>query len=344
MSLGLRRTLHVKLDPTWEDVHGRLREEYVLHAADFDSELGVSPVHSLKTQLRLVELASVTCRLMHSLSTALDTMYHHEGLEERMEAVSRSLVLSINNLHRAIGELQHWHEGAIQIFPSPVSLDDSETHESVMIYANVLFIFQSSAIFALHTNLIFIHELVPASRSLLDKDTIEEAVEALEDANGDIMQRTRELVQVRLLNLLPISVTPLMGPPLLLQAINLSAVRGTQMEAVESRKLDIFTRTLESSRERFHGSDFVYNVLRNMIAYAEDDEKFMVAMKNWRRDSEDSVTHNGGQRQFRLDWSNLVCQRPRLFLRLMMHLDRAFCTGLPPEETDFPQGLQRHAA
>lgn len=188
LSLGLRRTLHVKLDPTWEAVHGRLREEYVLHAADFDSELGVSPVHSLKTQLHLVELASVTCRLMHSLSTALDTMYHHEGLEERMEAVSTSLVLSINNIHRAIGELQNWHEGAIQIFPSPVSLDDAETHESVMIYANVLFIFQSLALFALHTNLIFIHELVTASRSLLDKDTIEEAVEALEDANGDIMQ------------------------------------------------------------------------------------------------------------------------------------------------------------
>lgn len=143
------------------------------------------------------------------------------------------------------------------------------------------------------------------------------------------------------MNLLPISVTPLMGPPLLLQAINLGAVRGTQMESVESRKLDIFTRTLGSSRERFRGSDFLYNVLRNMTAYAEDDEKFMVAMKNWRRGSEDTVAHNGGQRQIR---PNLVCQRPRLFLRLMTHLDRAFCTGLPPEETDFPQGLERHAA
>ncbi|KAI5368170.1 hypothetical protein Slin15195_G033040 [Septoria linicola] len=344
LSLGLRRTLQVDFDPTWEDASsGRLREEYILHAADFDSELGASPVHSLETQLTLVRLSGITCQLMHSLTLALNTLYHHEGLDDRLEAVSRSLVSSINDVYRAIAELRRWHDMAIQIFPSPISLGDGDVDDAISIYGNCLWVYHSSVLFALQTHVIFIHELIPASRSLINsEDSIDDAVAGMEDANGDIMRRIRELIQVRLVDLLPISVTPLVGPPLLLQAINVAAVRGTQMEAIESRKLDIFTRTLESSRKRFHGSDIVTNVLSNLIAYAQDDETFMSAMTNWRQGSDDSNANTTSQRRIKLDWSNLVCKNPKLFLRLMAQVDLAFCTGRPPEETDFPDGLQRH--
>ncbi|CAK1362111.1 hypothetical protein CB0940_02594 [Cercospora beticola] len=344
LSLGLRRKLQVEIDPTWEDAHGRLKEEYALSAADFDSELGVSPVHSLETQLRLAQLVNLTCHLMPGLSGALGILYHHESLDDRLEAASRSLVSSINNLHRAVAELGRWQESALQIFPSPISLDDSDVDEAISIYANMLFVYQASAVFALQSQLIFIHELVPASRSLIDEDTIEESVEALEDANADIMRRIKELIQTRLLDSLPVSIVPLVGPPLLLQAINLAAVRGTHLEATESRKLDIFTRTLESCRERFRGSEFVFDLLMNMIGYAQDDEKFMSAMSNWRRSSKDVDYSTSGHTRIKLDWSNLVCQRPKLFLRLMVHMDLAFCTGHPPDESDLPEGLRKQAA
>ncbi|PPJ58621.1 hypothetical protein CBER1_03495 [Cercospora berteroae] len=344
LSLGLRRKLQVEIDPTWEDAHGRLKEEYALSAADFDSELGVSPVHSLETQLRLAQLVNLTCHVMPGLSGALGILYHHENLDDRLEAASRSLVSSINNLHRAVAELQRWQESALQIFPSPISLDDSDVDEAISIYANMIFVYQASAVFALQTQLIFIHELLPASRSLIDEDTIEESVEALEDANADIMRRIKELIQTRLLDSLPVSIVPLVGPPLLLQAINLAAVRGTHLEATESRKLDIFTRTLESCRERFRGSDFVFDLLMNMIGYAQDDEKFMSAMSNWRRSSKDVDYSTSSHTRIKLDWSNLVCQRPKLFLRLMVHMDLAFCTGHPPDESDLPEGLRKQAA
>ncbi|KAF2206961.1 hypothetical protein CERZMDRAFT_102811 [Cercospora zeae-maydis SCOH1-5] len=344
LSLGLRRKLQVEIDPTWEDAHGRLKEEYALGAADFDSELGISPVHSLETQLRLVQLVNLTCRLTHSLSGALSVLYHHESLDDRLEAASRSLVASINNLHRATEELHRWHESAVQIFPSPISLDDGDVDEAVSIYANMMFVYQASAVFALQTQLVFIHELVPASRSLIDGDAMEESVEVLEDANADIMRRIKELIQTRLLDSLPVSIVPLVGPPLLLQAINLAAVRGTHLEAMESRKLDIFTRTLESCRQRFHGSDFVFELLSNMIGYAQDDEKFMSAMSNWRRGSKDVDYSNSSHTRIKLDWSNLVCQRPKLYLRMMVHLDLAFCTGHPPNESDLPDGLRKQVA
>ncbi|KAF2165242.1 hypothetical protein M409DRAFT_67490 [Zasmidium cellare ATCC 36951] len=134
---------------------------------------------------------------------------------------------------------------------------------------------------------------------------IEDCREALEHANSDVSRRTQEMLQMRVIRYLPISATPLIAPPLILKAIN----------------LDIFTRALKSQQERFEGADYC------------------------KRGGSSLETPSIGQRnRVKLDWGNLIYKRPQLFLRLMLHLDHALCTGGPPVERDFPPGLRRPAA
>lgn len=324
----------MELDPSWED------EKHVLSAEDFQAEIGKSPVYDTETQLRIVEMITVTCRLMQCLSNPTRILYCSERLDDRLEQASRDLPALVSDIQRSLEALRNWHDHTIRSFPFPISLDDAP--EPICVYANMMFSYHSAAVFGLNTYLILIKEVFPTAKPLFSLD---ETREALEVANNDVSRRTQELVQVRLVQYLPISASAILALPLTLQAINVAAARGSGMEAVEIRKLDVFTRTLKSQQQNFDGSDFCADVMGNIIAYAQDDEKFVTSMMTW-RDSKDlnGATSAGGapvQSKIKLDWGNLVYKRPRLFLRLVLYLDHAFSTGGPPLDEDFPPELQR---
>lgn len=337
LSLGLRRSTQVDLDHSWED------EKHVLKAEDFQSEIGKSLVYDTDTQLRIVEMITVTCRLMQCISNATRILYRSERLDDRLESASQELPAVIADIQRSLEALRLWHDQAIRSFPFPISLDDAP--EPICVYANMMFSYHSAATFGLNTYLLLISEVFPAAKKLFSLD---EARDALEVANNDVSRRTQELVQVRLVQYLPISASAILALPLTLQAINVAAARGSGHEAVEIRKLDVFTRTLKSQQQNFDGSDFCADVMGNIIAYAQDDERFVTSMMTWR----DHKESNGGQMaggapnqsKIKLDWGNLVYKRPRLFLRLVLYLDHAFSTGGPPRDEDFPQELQRISA
>ncbi|KAI5367585.1 hypothetical protein Slin14017_G026210 [Septoria linicola] len=338
LSLGLRRTIQSPLSNDWDT------DKHLLTADDFSTELGQSPVHDTETQLRIFEMVGTTCRLMQCLSHASRILYTHERLDDRLEFASRALPAVVADIQRSLETLRFWHDQAIRTFPFPISLDDA--HETICIYANMMFSYHASAIFGLNTYLILLREVFPASHSLF---SIEEAREAMEAANNDVSRRTQELVQVRLVKYLPISASAVLSLPLILQAINVAAARGSGMEAVEIRRLDVFTRTLKSQQQNFDGSDFCADVLANIVAYAQDDSKFVNSMTAWRDDRKD-INGNGAmsggppQAKLKLDWGNLVFKRPRLFLRLVLYIDLALSTGGPPQDEDFPPELQRSAA
>ncbi|GIZ46453.1 hypothetical protein CKM354_000957900 [Cercospora kikuchii] len=338
LSLGLRRSTQVPLINDWET------DKHILTVDDFQSELGSSLVHDTETQLRIFEMVGTTCRLMQCLTHASRILYTHERLDDRLEFASRSLQALVTDIQRALGALRHWHDQAIRTFPFPISLDDA--HETICVYANMMFSYHASAVFGLNTYLILLREVFPASHSLF---SIEEAREAMEVAHNDVSRRTQELVQVRLVKYLPISASAVLALPLILQAINVAAARGSGMEAVEIRRLDVFTRTLKSQQQNFDGSDFCADVLANIVAYAQDDAKFVNSMTAWRDDRKDMNGNGGmsgaqGGAKLKLDWGNLVFKRPRLFLRLVLYIDLALSVGGPPSDGDFPAELQRSAA
>lgn len=337
LSLGLRRSLQFDLDPTWAE-----GEKHILTAEDFQCELGRSPVHDGDTQLRIIEVIGATCRLMLCLSNASRILYRYEHLDERLDNASKVIAPTVAAIQRCLETLRQWHDSTIRLFPFPVSLDDA--HETICVYANLMFSYHSAAVFGLNTYLILIREIFPTAKTLF---SLEETRESLEGAHNDVARRVQELVQVRLVKFLPISASAVLALPLVLQAINVAAARGSGLEAAEIRRLDVFTRTLKTQQQSFDGSDYCADILANVVAYAQDDSKFVNSMTAW-RDGKDAngrpATSRQSQNKIKLDWANLVYKRPRLFLRIVLYLDAAFSRGGPPQDADFPSELRRGSA
>jgi hypothetical protein len=288
-------------------------------------------------------MINTTCRLMQCISHTCKILYTHEMLDDRLDFASRDIPAVVTDINRVLESLRSWYDQAIRIFPFPISLDDAP--EAICVYANMMFSYHASAMFGLQVYLILLGEVFPTAKALF---SIEDVREALKSANNDVSRRTQELVQVRLVQFLPISASAILALPLILQAINVAAARGTGMEAVEKRRLDIFTRTLKSQQQNFDGSDHCADVLANVVAYAQDDSKFVSSMTAWR----DGKSEQNGrilpspsvQGKIKLDWGNLVFKRPRLFLRLILYIDLAMSHGKAPTDEDFPPELQRGAA
>lgn len=241
-------------------------EKHILSAEDFQSEIGNSPVHDADTQLRIFEMVATTCRLMQCISQTCRILYAHERLDDRLEFASRDLPAVVTNIQQSLDSLRLWHDQAIRTFPFPISLDDAP--EAICVYANMMFSYHASAVFGLNTYLILLREVfpTPTTQSLF---SVSDAAQAMEAANNDVSRRTQELVQVRLVKFLPISASAVLALPLILQAINVAAARGSGMEAVEIRRLDVFTRTLKSQQQNFDGSDFCADVLANIVVSHE---------------------------------------------------------------------------
>lgn len=291
LSLGMRRSLQVHLDSKsiWFD------DDHALQINDFESELGRSVVHSIETQVRTIGLQTALCKLTIRLATPLRLLYQDELLDDRLETVFASLPESVEAVQESLESLRRWYEETSEKYPFPVSLDD--VHESLCLYVNMLFILCASATFALNMHLTMIHENLSASRKMID---VGAARQGLQDANDDLTRRLQELIQVKVMKDLPITATPLIGPPLVLQAINLAASRVSRTEATEARRLDIFTRTLRSQQRKFDGSDFYIDVLINIVAYAQDDDNLTSGMNLWRENSSgNQTTHRPGRQQGR---------------------------------------------
>lgn len=335
LSLGLRWTLQVALDPRLQS------EDSFLGVEDFESDLGQSHVHDRDSQLRIVDVVASTCGLVCELTPALHVLYGCERARERVAIEADSVHESAAQIQSCLDGLRRWHERAVLTFPEPIGLDD--TQESICIYGNLLFWYYSSAVFALNLHRILLHMTIPASRDLI---SLEACQEASVTAFNDIGKRTQELVQTRLAQYLPISASAYIALPLLLQAVDVAAVRGTELEAVEARKLDVFSRVLRSQEQNFDGSQFCREILSNIVAYVQSDQSFLDWISAWRDErrsngSSASVSHRVEHaRRTKLGWANLILKRPQLYLRLLLNLDFALCTGGAPKEDDLPEFLQ----
>lgn len=330
LSGGLRWNTQVDLDPILQN------SEYFLALEDFSEELGKSRVHDRATQTRIVDIVNSTCSLICELTPAMKIVYGHERISERMVNVRSSGPDNLKEIQRCLDNLRRWYDRTIRMFPEPISLDD--THESVCIYANMMFCYYSSAVFALNFHRILIYETIP---NLRDRIPLEACQESSVTAINDLERRTQEFVQTRLARYLPISASAYLSLPLLLQAVNVSAVRGTELEAGEARRLDVFTRVLKSQEQCFDGSDFCTETLSNIVAYVQQDEKFLEWIAVWRDESQingraaavsDSTAKQSSR--VKLGWASLLRKKPRLCARLLLHLDFALCTGTAPREDD----------
>lgn len=320
LSLGIRQPFNVELDAQLTD------ERHILQKEDFQHDVE-SRTHNQGTQMRLFEIAMATCRLVQCLTPALRILYQYERIDQRVSQASQSLPSTLTDIQKSLDDLQCWFNSVIKSFPSPIALDDAS--HSVCIMANMMFCYYSTAVFGLNTHLILIYETIPQSKSLVPFET---AVKALEPAMDDISVRVQELLQVRLTQYLPISASAFIALPLILQAINVTSARGMEtQESVERRRLEVFTKTLESQRLHFDGSDMIADVLTNIVAYA-NDEKFLSS-------TESALPRAHGKRS--LQWPELLQRHSRMVLRVLLRLDGTLCNGFIPGEDEYPSQLRR---
>lgn len=135
LPLGLRRTLQIDhIEPEMD----------FLSASDFASELGNSRVHQDPAiQAQIFSIIRLTCKLAHALTQPMCAMFRVESFEERAWISADALSRQLQEMRGCIKRLQSWYEEANRLFPSPISLGD--TDEAVTTFANMLFVYYEYA-------------------------------------------------------------------------------------------------------------------------------------------------------------------------------------------------------
>lgn len=95
---------------------------------------------------------------------------------------------------------------------------------------------------------------------------LDDDAEAMVAVSKDFRKRLQELLQARLGAFLPITMTAYLALPLVLQAVDVTAVRRLDDERVGIRKLEIYQRALLIQHSLFEGLDSIMATLDNILA------------------------------------------------------------------------------
>jgi hypothetical protein len=131
----------------------------------------------------------------------------------------------------------------------------------------------------------------------------------------------------------------------LLQAISAKAAAGTPDEGTLRRQLEVYIKAMRHQQEIYAASEYASSVVDKILAYAIDERLFtsetaesqQQQKKGFKRDMSVSTDGHDTVRS----WRDLLREKPRFYLRLALHIDWSFSTGMPPEEIDFPPQLRR---
>lgn len=106
---------------------------------------------------------------------------------------------------------------------------------------------------------------------------------------------------------------------------------------------------MKMQQKLYDGTDFVFELIENILKYADEQHQGNLTDLQTRKANNGSSHasragtpgHQPKPSRQPLAWRELLVRRPRLYLRLVLHLDVALCAGVPPEEKDFPPELRR---
>ena len=119
------------------------------------------------------------------------------------------------------------------------------------------------------------------------------------------------------------------------------------------RQLSIYTKVMSMQQKLYDGTDYVFEMIDNIQRYAEEERMGLILDTEGSNDKNSktggsttptstsaSIQQTKPMRQ-PYAWRALLLKRPRLYLRLVLHVDVAFCEGTTPQEHDFPPELRR---
>ncbi|PVH72074.1 hypothetical protein DL98DRAFT_470857 [Cadophora sp. DSE1049] len=343
LALGLRVPLQITPDCLEEDIN-------MMTFHNLQSDIEHSKVYSSDTRRLLVGLFVGQCELAVKLTSVIMLAY---PTNERSPCLrtgedEHKLDEDLAAVQKAKSELAVWYESAMRRFPTPAGLGD--THPSIVLYTNLLYIMFYSGRLALGH-----YEILRSQRGAFSDNVLEMPLEEeccmIQDSIISIADHTKELVQLRLARYLPFNTIALITLPLVLHAVDVAISPSESLMALKQHRLNIFLAIIKIHGLQYDGLQLIREVINKTVACIKykntqmDSWPFAIQNASPLQQQPSSLSEAPQQSQESIsDWKKMVSIQPRCYLRLALTIDLAFSRGHFPENADFPICLQETTA
>ncbi|KAH7127937.1 hypothetical protein B0J13DRAFT_510400 [Dactylonectria estremocensis] len=325
LPLGVRRQLHIPL--------ADFEDKSVLTEADFAQEITGSRVYDAETKASLIGLFITLCDLAVSLTDVIITVYtSSQPIDIRSWSIPK-LQKTVDRIESCKSSLNSWFERATLRFPTPAGI--TSTHESLVLYTNVMYMYYHSARLALYQ-----YEALLMSTGAIGIDYQNNALRQsrayLEDSAAGITENLKELVQLRLAKYIPISIVAFAALPIVLHIIDVKLSTKPSQTAQKQGRLNVYMEAMKGFETQYDGVHDVWSFIRRAVEYATlDDTEQEPSQVNLGSDpaSKDSACVRGtpsappGPITFSSDWGNMFLKKPALYFRLVQTIDHSLSMG-----------------
>ncbi|KAH6972022.1 fungal-specific transcription factor domain-containing protein [Ilyonectria sp. MPI-CAGE-AT-0026] len=308
-----------------------------LTSNDMEDELQRSEVYNPGTKRRLVEILAQSVELYTALTDILSLILPPKGIHDPIQQGKDKSHVTLQDCKAA---LRRWHASAVSKLPNirncsnMTSPTRAASHESIILYKNVMYMYYHTACIALcHYEVLQLDNLrasTGSSYSLAkDLSTIFEIRRKLQDATWSITECHKELLRLGLIQWLPSSAIGFILLPLVLNILDVKLSPPPRPEpdqpqalGITQQQLNIFIQFMKVYWPRYDGVEWVSEIIRHVINLAQLDES-----KVRRKTSS-------------ISWADIFAFQPRSYLRLVLALDLSLSKGRLPQDWDFPIKLR----
>ncbi|PQM43872.1 hypothetical protein VE01_10768 [Pseudogymnoascus verrucosus] len=318
-----------------------------LTANDLDEEISYSNVYDSETKRSLAELLEVLCNLAVCLTDIIMILYPING-NPTTSLNELGLTRLRVHIERGKADLSQWFDNASVHFPTPAGLGD--THGSVILHTNVVYIYYYSARMALCHHEILLLEMDSKSDTSYPRQ-LHKTKRELQEAVTFLADITKELLQLKLVRYLPVSVVPAASLLLVLHMLDVKLSSTKSQRSMRQRRLQVFLEVMNVLQSIYDSTDRVSDAIEQLIAYFGPDDllentRAPTLAGSWETQYSSPATFSSNSASAETssstinDWSDVLLRRRSCYLRIVMTLDITFSKGEFPKETDFPDPLQ----
>jgi hypothetical protein len=321
MPLGCRRAIQITHEHF--DFNQRFEEE------DLEHEIGFSRVYDAETQKQLVKTIVAQCELAVALTGVLAMCYPLDGSHSLARLAPIDLEKTKERIEQTRSKLLNWfNRFSLQALPHTKA---NQAHVSVTLYTDLLYVYYHSARLALCQYEIFILKSPLTSSESDHIQRLYHAKEEMQTATAATTEIVKVLIMLKAAQYLPVSMVAYTALPLILTALNFK-MSSDPIEATARRhQLEVYVEAMRLYRKKYDGTEQLSAVVEKVLSDAEPETR-RICSTSGANTPERSLALSSKSK----DWSDILNQRPTVYLRLTLGLDMALSRGKFPDATDFP--------
>lgn len=325
MPLGVRRAVLISNEHF--DFNQKFTEE------DLEHEIGFSRVYDSETQRQIVKTIVAQCELAVVLTGVLSTCYPMDGSHSLGRFASPDLKNTKGRIQQNRSNLLDWFTGfSLQ---APLHRETKMLHVSVTLYTNLLYIYYHSARLALCQYEILLLESSLESPESDHTQSLDHAKSEMRSATSATTGIVKTLIRLEAAQYLPISAVAYTALPLILTALDLKMSSDPAEATARRLELEVYVEAMRLYRKRYDGTEQLSSIVEKLLHDAEPETRRICSASGASTPERSLVLSRKSK-----DWSDILNQRPKVYLRLTLALDMALSRGKFPEESDFPTGCR----